>query len=338
VLALALVAGAYAVGRSQPRPGRGPMLTEQIIADQSVRLWPNTTLEFNPDGMLLAVTGINSVGIWNVATLRHTHIVTTSINDTINGIVFSPDGTTLAIAAQGPAAVRLWDMSAGRLQSSLPGPRNVGFYSPAFSPDGRLLAASDDAGTDTYVWNVASRRVVAILHYPDAGISSLAFSPDGRTLAVSEGLAAGQGKAFGTVHLWSLVTHRNTRALHDSGRLAVDTIAYGPDGRLLAASDRLRIYVWNVVTGKIARTIMVRQRSDIVATSLAFSSDGLHIAATTNTGIAEVWDSTTGELVKVFRDPLCGESLSLAYSPDGRTLAVGCVSGRIDLWDASGLR
>jgi hypothetical protein len=67
---------------------------------------------------------------------------------------------------------------------------------------GPVLLGSRRAGTGTttYLWNARTRRITAILGYPNAAISPLASSPDGRTLAV--------GQYDGHIYLWDLADWR----------------------------------------------------------------------------------------------------------------------------------
>ncbi len=93
------------------------------------------------------------------------------------GLAFSPDGMLLAVTGWRSAA--LYNLAAGA-EAFLPQPRLGGFSSLAYSPDGTILAAENadqgKSGTSNYLWSVASRRVLAILSYPNGGVSPLAFS------------------------------------------------------------------------------------------------------------------------------------------------------------------
>jgi WD40 repeat protein len=71
--------------------------------------------------------------------------------------------------------------------------------------------------------------------------------------------------------------------------------------------------------------------------SLAFSPDGRSVAAAGSGPAAYVWDTVSGKLTAVFRDPSGAWTSSLAYSPDGRTLAVSDYEGNIYLWNVDGL-
>jgi WD40 repeat protein/mono/diheme cytochrome c family protein len=100
-----------------------------------------TSLDFSPDGKLLAVAGFHEVllhhadGSGLVARLI-------GLSERIESVRFSPDGTRLAVSGGLPARmgeVQIWDVAERALVVSVP----VGFdtvYGVSWSPDGKLVA------------------------------------------------------------------------------------------------------------------------------------------------------------------------------------------------------
>jgi WD40 repeat protein len=76
-----------------------------------------------------------------IQTLRH--------GDGLFGVAYSPDGTILATAGDGP--VKLWDVASGRQVRSLS--QNDAVMTVAFSPDGTLLA-SGGYDQKVYLWGL----------------------------------------------------------------------------------------------------------------------------------------------------------------------------------------
>ena len=93
-------------------------------------------------------------------------------------VAFSADGTRLASCAE-DAAVRVWDVAAGRLVHALPHPRPAS--RAAFTPDGRTLATGAYDGA-VVLWDAATGRRTAECKRHTAGISCLGWSPDGTKL------------------------------------------------------------------------------------------------------------------------------------------------------------
>ncbi len=100
-----------------------------------------TSLDFSPDGKLLAVAGLHEVllhhadGSGLVARL-------VGLSERIESVRFSPDGTRLAVAGGLPARmgeVQIWNVAERALIVSVP----IGYdtvYGVSWSPDGRLVA------------------------------------------------------------------------------------------------------------------------------------------------------------------------------------------------------
>ena len=328
----AIVIGAQALAAGGNPFATRPARLERVVANRDT--FPTTNVTFSPDGMLLAAGGVEFTSVYNLATGRRIAILPAH-GANITALAFSPDGSTLTVGTDGVTNIQMWDLAARRLQPGFQQPRNYGFYAASYSRDGKLLAASDNDGPDTYVWDVATRQPVAILAFPDPGISPVSFSTDGRTLAVADGLSAGQGRRYGNIFLWDAAARRVTGKLHDPGGQQIFSVAWSPGHTTLAATDARRIYLWNTATRKLAATI--RPPAHEILRDLAFSPAGRWVAALTVGDNVRIWDTATGKLAATLRSPDGAEVASLAYSPDGRSLAVGDFDGHIYLWDVSRL-
>jgi WD40 repeat protein len=116
-------------------------------------------------------------------------------------------------------------------------------------------------------------------------------------------------------------------------------VAYSPDGKIVASASgsgfllpderrRPELKLWDAATGKELRSLDGYTPSDLLG-SLAFSPDGMRVAAFAGKGI-RVWETLSGEVVQTF--PTGGEGPLPAFSPDGRSVAA--VSGKVlRMWD-----
>jgi RNA polymerase sigma factor (sigma-70 family) len=152
----------------------------------------------------------------------------------INAAAFSPDGKTLATAAE-DKTVRLWDRETRNELAVCVGHQD-GVMSLVFSPDGKTVASG---GKDAAVrlWNVADGKEKTKLDGLDAPLS-LAFSPDGKLLAA--------GRNDHTVDLWEVASGRRLATLKGHGG-PVRSVAFSRDGRVLAsAGDDRTVKLWEV--------------------------------------------------------------------------------------------
>jgi len=273
----------------------------------------------------------------------------------IYAMAASPDGHHLAWAGvQG--MIRMWDFKLQRvIWEDTSGVRiNV----LDFSPDGKILASADDAGQIVFRDTLTGKKVRLI--YPEIiSIYAMAFSPDGASLAYG-GVSRGNDiNLFVRVLDTGFIKGFNIRPL----KTDVLSLAWSPDGRLLASGSRERLLrIWDVASERELRTFDVY---DGPIKSLAFSPNGQWLATGANDEVAPIdkniimWDislcdrpaqtqtreQTQAAAVDPWDDPTCrlqipiaftgqeADISSIAFSPDGLILASGDTTGKTRLWD-----
>jgi WD40 repeat protein/serine/threonine protein kinase len=319
-----------------------------------------SAVAFRPDGRQLASAGLDKIVIlWNPQTSQK-QMVLSGHTDDIHRVAYSPDGTRLATASDDQTA-RVWDVGTGQLLLSLTEHRKPVTdvtFSPdggylatasydrkvclwdattgrklhdflghskdvlavAFSPDGRRLASGGEDST-VRLWDPASGQETLVLRGHTGHVACLAFSPDGRRLASGAVL-----NLDFTVRVW------NATPVEESGAEPVRTLAgHTQDVTCLAFS---RDGQW-LASGSVDNTIRVRRTVDGELVRLlgggltggvggvAFSPDGVCLAAVGDNGTLNAWQVQTGREVWGHARQLSRYSLEgVAYSPDGRCLAV----------------
>jgi hypothetical protein len=154
----------------------------------------------------------------------------------VHGMLFSPDGTRLALALGDRIEVR--DADTGKVVCTVAVAAAAEGVPYHFSPDGKqvaFVAAGPDRNTlalaDAATGKVTGVRLVG----HERPITAAAFSPDGQFLAT--------GAADGVIKVWVVATGECLRTLE--GSAAVQAIAVASDGRRLVAVTRdRRAYVW----------------------------------------------------------------------------------------------
>ncbi len=112
----------------------------------------------------------------------------------------------------------------------------------------------------------------------------------------------------------------------------VTSLAFSPDGRLLATGDAGSVVrLWQVADGK---QLALCEGHTSWVWAVAFSPDGNLIASGSMDQTVKLWDARTCECLKTLRGHV-GRVLTVAFSPDGRTLLSAGDDQVIRLWDVS---
>lgn len=235
------------------------------------------------------------------------------VGPNVQSLAFSPDGTLLAVRAQG---VTVFDTTNGSVLATLPlDPR----YEPsglAFSPDGVHLAlmsgrdglALCDARTLALRWET---KDPGRMNFGDVG-----FSPDGRTIA------------WGTnaVSLVDAASGKILRAIETPAFTGV-RVAWSPDSRRVAAIVGNVVRSWCAASGA---EIAPAPPPSMEVHGVAFSPDGRTLLTRGMGNSIDFWDAATGALLRSL--PITGWASDADFAPDASSvLAVTRVKGAISL-------
>lgn len=245
----------------------------------------------------------------------------------------APRGSHAAAAVVDPEGCQwllVWDADAGRLLHRIavePSPESPALpdVGLAFSPDAGLLASWDGSGR-VHLWSTTDGQSVA--SFQGRGpIHCAAFGPDlwlrdGPRSAADRWLLA-LGDADGLVTLWSPGAQGSWPVLRHAG-LDVLSLAFSPDGTMLASAGRGAGELWDVATGRH----LVSFDSIDYTTALAFSPDGTRLVGSGWAPFAEPDDRASTYFFRLDASRgvrhlhgLSGQVTRAVYSPDGKRVA-----------------
>jgi len=304
----------------------GKVIVWDFATRQRLATWKNPalTVAFSPDGRWLATGGTDgTIGIWDARRLQRVRLLRAH-HDAVGALAFSRDSKFLASGVgKEPREAILWDT--GRWEKLCTWREAALAYGTfVFSPDGAQLLST----FGLTVWDPGSGKQLSMVNPPDApaGANWIALSADGRSMAAID--------TFGDVRFWQLeppgdFVHRRLVAAHRAHQDHGRSIAFSPDGRLVAsAADD--ILLWDAATHqKVARF-----EHPAIVWSVAFSPDGRWLVSTHGDGAVLVWDVAERERAANLNEH-SGSVRAVAFSPDGKRVASGSDDRTVTIWDVA---
>ncbi len=367
---VALIAKWIAQGALDDTPKNAVQRIDETHPPVYLRPPAVTSLDYSPDGTLLAVAGFHEVILHRA---DGTGIVARLIglSERIESVRFSPDGTLLAVAGGLPARmgeIQIWSVARRALQISVP----VGYdtvYGVSWSPDGKLVAfgcpdnnvRAIDAATGEFVLQQGSHN---------DWVLDTVFSQDGKHLisvgrdmstkltevetqrfvdnvsSITPGALRGGlhavarrpgrdevliGGADGVPQVYQ-VFRQTKRRIGDNANLLRK---FPPmEGRIFAVDyshDGRLIAAASSFNGRGAVNIYTGEFDAKIPELLLKAYADKIASAYSKEEKAEVERFTTAEVKLLAETKLTGGMYALAFHPDGQTIAAAGEDGRVRL-------
>jgi WD40 repeat protein len=247
-------------------------------------------------------------------------------SDIVTAIAFSKDGTQFATASF-DGSVKVWAVAKVQLLHTLRGHRGA-VLTVAFNPNGRAVAAGGIDGT-VRVWELdpgKEKPEGRTQRYHKSWVNGVAYRPDGLGLAS----VGSDNEVWFNPGIGRVVIVRP--------RLAeVRSVAYSPDGKLLATGTRYGVTaVWDSSGDEVA-SLKNKHGGDVW--SVAFSPDGKTLAVAdgdwNKPSDIVLWDTTAWK--ERARLKHTNEVLSVAFHPKKPILAAGAWDKTAKVWDLAEL-
>ena len=293
----------------------------------------NAVTEVDPRGVMVATGGSDGhVRMWSLAD-GHARLGEIVTRDS-RVLTFDPRGGVIAVG--GTFGVELWDVSDPATPTKLSSTDVVGVGNLSFSPDGRflLIGTQNDRLPLLDVAEPSTPRTVGEIAQPGSP-SATEFSPDGRFL-----VTVGAGRAL---RLWDARQLTSSPAAptvplidvpSDGSTYTALQLAFSPDSRTLTAGTTGReVLRWAVDAGGLSPLPALTGFTSYV-NDVAFSGDGVQIAAASSDNSSKVWDAASGTLQLTLPGPI--EVSSLAFTPDRSSIVTASGDGTTRIWPLPG--
>ena len=225
-----------------------------IIENPSVDYW-----SFSPDGKILASAAGRIITLWDVATGRPIATLEGHLY-TINSVIYSPDGNTLASASLIGNTIRLWDIATKQNIETFEGNSRYA----AFSPDGTMLVFHK-SNVGVKVWNRMTRTMATI----DED-RFRAFLPDSSMMLL---------RSFthvGSVSVWDAKTSTFITTLDSVIFADRKRPIFSPDGKTLAimSQDSTILFEPEVIYNQLPLSALSDANTESLPITVDVNSDG----------------------------------------------------------------
>ncbi len=301
-----------------------------------------TSLDYSPDGSLLAVSGYHEVLLWKAdGSALVDRLV--GLSERIQSLAFSPDGKLLAAVGGSPARlgeVQVWNVAKRELQLSVPMTYDT-LYGVSWSPDGSRIAFGC-ADNSVRAIDAKSGTQVLFQGAHDDWVLGTVFNKDASHLISVSRDRSMKLIEVATQRFIDNITSITPGALKgglasvDRNPKAEEVVVGGADGvpkiyhifrpagtaRKIGDDDNF-IRAFGEMPGRIYAVEFSRDATRIVAGS---SNQG--------TGEIRVYNAGDSKLICKF-DGQPGPIFTARFSPDGHQVAAAGFSGKVLLMDAA---
>ena len=208
----------------------------------------NINMAFSPTTETLAcVDQWQDVRLYDVRTGKKLFKLDVQIHSGTDAkLVFSPDGTMLAVNGTSFRPTHVWNVEKREKLATLPKGDDV----LAFSPDSTMLATKGDV---IAIWEITpSKEILPINEFKAKGEDDhLLFSPEGHILLTIDRLSIDRD---GTLLLWDIEMGSELLSLSLGHTSYVTTLVFSHDGMTLASGSKdgtVLLWDWNKILAKI---------------------------------------------------------------------------------------
>ncbi|MEK8020928.1 MAG: CHAT domain-containing protein [Candidatus Parabeggiatoa sp.] len=298
----------------------------------------NRVAVFHPNRTEVLIARENAVYLWNIQRGEFTKF----IEDNVNFVAFSPDGTQLLTTASYDNVAKLWNSRGERIQSL----RHDDVNYAAFNSDGTKVVTVSNDNNAIKVWNWNGEQFDKVSEYDFQNDSKI--MPYGVGFTSQDLLVATTSEEQKTIALYSwdwdekndkpqylfslsghdkeinhlafspsgknVITVSNDKTarlwdMHLKNRIDTDRVEYAAyDGTQIITASRDEIRLWNAKNGQfVVKAFSIPQESNYRLNDVAINSDYSRIITVFKTGFTNTaYLSEKGQFLKKFEKVIPG--------------------------------
>jgi transcriptional regulator with XRE-family HTH domain len=289
------------------------------LLDPNSDNWINNLAWVSNSTTIAAATDSNQVSIWDAQKEVLLMSYSTTANQWVNDVSYSPLQYIAAASAQpGRGTVQVWHYPSG--QTLFTHHYAAAMITLSWSLDGKLLACAGKSKAID-IWDPYTGRLVS--QYPGHlgyGVHRVKWSSNGQYIASSDEDAL--------VHVWEAATGKPVQ-IYKGHQSNVYDLVWSP-GKLIVASASAdkTLQVWDAFSGRKLQTYTGHTEA---VHCIDWSHDGKYLLSGSKDKTARVWEVSTGKLVCI-----CTYNTSIVqsvlWSSDSKSFALGSQKQGIEIW------
>jgi WD40 repeat protein len=269
-------------------------------------------MAFTPDSRSLAIGSNKDIRIFDLQSQQITKTIKVTgetLKDMVDRLAFTPNGKKLISSA--PQEVQIRDLQTGEIQQRL----NAG-HEVYPTPDGKKLVGFSESRpySNLLVWTVPDYKLLHTIPaklMPWEGLSNnpVSISPDSKTVIFAP------NPHDNLLQIWDLESGKQIGSFGSNAGKSITAMGIAPDGKQLFEIHNNNLYLWDLSSRKIVRTIP--QVGTVIAAY--YRPDGQTIVMNTEDNL-QLWDLRIGKSIKTITNKV-GLARYFAMSPNGKAIA-----------------